>query len=411
VTPELRQLARRRWDVVVVGAGLAGLAAARELGDAAVCVLERAAQPGGRVRTRRRAGIDYELGAVLAYPDALAPGAPPARLDPAPMAIHLGGRLGTGHGAAACLAALGIPDAPQTCAAWASGDAHVSRDVSRVLDACFHVIHPAAASVSLPERRVDALREFPVARREGGNATLVAHLAGGLDPAVVTGADVTAIDDGRDGVRIGVRAAGGAVELRARAAICAVPAPDARRLLRAVDGPARVLVDAVAFAPGSVVVVAVDDAPRAAWSYLVTPDRASSAVIQHHVPERGARVLHTYYVGAAARRLAALPVETAVAETVATLRAVGATRADASALLLAEVQHWPMVGPVIDQVAYGRRAPDDRQASPHVVLAGDWTFGRARTDLPYGMGAAILSGRAAGRRVRRLLAPPVSCRA
>jgi predicted NAD/FAD-dependent oxidoreductase len=418
VTPELRQLARRRWDVVVVGAGLAGLAAAHELSGAGVCVLERTADPGGRVRTRHRSGIDYELGAVLAYPAALAPPAPPpppARVDPAPMAIQLGGRLGRGHCAAACLVALGFSDAPRACLAWASGAADVARDVRRVLDACFHVIHPAAASVSLPERRVDALRPFPVARREGGNATLVARLAAPLGEALVAGVEVTAIDDGRDEVRVGVRGRRDAVELRARVVICAVPAPVTRTLLRTVEGPARALLDAVAFAPGTVVVVAVDDAPDDAWSYLVTPDHASSAVIQHHVPERGARVLHTYYVGDAARRLAALPVETAVTETLATLQAVGATHADAGGLLLADVRHWPMVGPVIGEAAYGRRHPDDRQPSPHVVLAGDWTFGCSRTDLPYGMGAAILSGRAAGRRVRRLLedaaATPVSRRA
>jgi predicted NAD/FAD-dependent oxidoreductase len=404
--------------VVVVGGGFAGLAAAGELVGWAVCVLEREAEPGGRVRTRRRAGIDYELGAVLAYPAALAPAAPappPARLEDAPMAIHLGGRLGLGPDAAACLAALGIPDARRTCAAWASGSERVSPTVRRVLDACFQVIHPAEADASLPERRVDALQYLPVARREGGNASLVSSLAAQLGPALAVGVEVTAVDDGADEVRVGVRSGGEAAELRARAVVCAVPAPVARGLLHGVSGPAGALLDAVAFAPGTVVVVAVDDAPRDDWSCLVTPDHAASAVIQHRVPGRGARVLHAYYVGDAARRLATEPAGAAVAETLGMLHDVGATRVRRSALLLADVRHWPMVGPVIGEAAYGRRDPGDRRPSPHVVLAGDWTFGRARTDLPYGMGAAILSGRAAGRRVRHLLedgaAAPVERRA
>ncbi len=417
-TTSLRQLARRRWDVIVVGGGLAGLAAAHELAGAAVCVLERETHPGGRVRTQRQAGIHYELGAVFAYPAALAPAAPappPARLEDAPMGIHHGGRLARGQGAAACLAALGIPDARRMCAAWASGTGLVSPTVRRVLDACFQVIHPAPADASLPERRVDALQHFPVARRAGGNATLVASLAAPLRRTLVTGVEVTAVTDSPDEVRVDVRRDGEAAELRAHAVVCAVPAPVARSLLRTVSAPAGALLDAVAFAPGTVVVVAVDDAPRDDWSYLVTPDHAASAVIQHHVPDRGARVLHAYYVGDAARRLAAEPAAVAVAETLHMLRDVGATRAGRRALLLADVRHWPMVGPVIGEAAYGRRDPADREPSPRVVLAGDWTFGRARIDLPYGMGAAILSGRAAGRRVRHLLehgaAAPVTRRA
>ena len=64
-----------RADVVVVGAGLAGLAAARRLVDAGVdvLVLEAAAEPGGRVRTDRRDGFLLDHGFQLfnpSYPEA-----------------------------------------------------------------------------------------------------------------------------------------------------------------------------------------------------------------------------------------------------------------------------------------------------------------------------------------------------
>lgn len=379
---------RERWDVVVVGAGLAGLAAARELAGFDVCVLERDAEPGGRVRTRRRDGVDYELGAVLAYPTALAPAdppPPPAMLDPAPMAVHLGGRIACGEHVAACLQALGVDDAAAACTTWANGGS-VGTDVRRTLDSAFHLLHPAAADVSLPERRGDALRRYPVERRAGGNGLLVERLA---PAALVTGAAVSAVEDDVSGVRVAMH---GLPPVRARAAICAVPAPDARDL--GIATPVR-------FAGGAVVVVAVDDAAADAWSYLLTPDHACSAVIQHRVPEHGLRVLHAYFVADAARRLAGTPDDTAVTETLAMLRAVGATRCRAPRF--ADVRHWPLVGPVIDEAGYGRRDPGALHPSPHVVLAGDWTFGQRRTDLPYGMAAAILSGRVAGRRVRRLL--------
>lgn len=53
------------YDVIVVGAGIAGLAAARALADDgwAVLVVEASSQVGGRVRTDRGLGVAFDLGA------------------------------------------------------------------------------------------------------------------------------------------------------------------------------------------------------------------------------------------------------------------------------------------------------------------------------------------------------------
>lgn len=64
-------MTKRRIDVLIVGAGAAGLAAARELslGGASVVVLEARARAGGRVFTRRARGwpIPIELGAEFVH--------------------------------------------------------------------------------------------------------------------------------------------------------------------------------------------------------------------------------------------------------------------------------------------------------------------------------------------------------
>jgi monoamine oxidase len=61
--------ARADADVVVIGAGFAGLVAARELGRAGldVLVLEARGRVGGRTWTDRRLGHDLELGGTWVH--------------------------------------------------------------------------------------------------------------------------------------------------------------------------------------------------------------------------------------------------------------------------------------------------------------------------------------------------------
>lgn len=57
------------WDVIVLGAGIAGLACARMLAEAGrhVLVLEASNRVGGRIRTERQDGVPVELGAEFVH--------------------------------------------------------------------------------------------------------------------------------------------------------------------------------------------------------------------------------------------------------------------------------------------------------------------------------------------------------
>jgi oxygen-dependent protoporphyrinogen oxidase len=81
-------------DVIVIGGGMAGIAAAHALSGFDVQVLERDTRPGGRVKTVAARGGTVDLGACLAFSTRLLPeGAPPpgARLrERGPLGIQLG---------------------------------------------------------------------------------------------------------------------------------------------------------------------------------------------------------------------------------------------------------------------------------------------------------------------------------
>ena len=146
------------FEVIVVGAGLAGLAAADELGRRRVLVLEAGARAGGKVETIRRDDGVHERGALFAFDPAWVPfpvAAGELEREDRPIGLWLDGRLIRGDTVAACLGATGAdileslsvrcyldspsPQAPMIGAA-----------LSRALNAFFRVIHPATSPSTCP---------------------------------------------------------------------------------------------------------------------------------------------------------------------------------------------------------------------------------------------------------------------
>ncbi len=239
-----------RCDVAVVGAGAAGLAAARVLSQSGVSaiVLEARDRIGGRVLTREDAGL--------------------------PVPVDLGGEFI--HGASdvtfALLRAAGTVaiDTGETSFAYEDGELRDREDAFDVVARVLQRARSLRADVSIEQ----FLRELPDApgverqrrftrmfvegfdaadpsrastlaiadewsgdgevgqtsqqfRPLGGYARLMRALAGALDPArasVRLATPVHAVRYGEDSVRIGARAAsGGALDVEARAAIVTLP--------------------------------------------------------------------------------------------------------------------------------------------------------------------------------------------
>jgi glycine/D-amino acid oxidase-like deaminating enzyme len=395
------------YDVIVVGAGLAGLSAANALGDKDVLVLEREAHPGGRVLSASANGVAYDLGAVFAFDPARSPvpiEMPAPRQESERIGLHQDGSTHWGSSVQACVEQLGLErDERAALAAFATGQidaAALPARLARALGAFFRVIHPGSLPDALPERQRDALIRFPVAHHASGNGRLVEALAHALGSRLRSGTEVQSIEEKNGLVELRARQGSRTELLSARAVVCATPGPIAARLITSLTNDrCRVFLEGLRWGGGTVVVIGLDAADLPDFSYLVTPDRTFNTILRHRGVRGQPDILFAYYVGTP-------PPCPSLDETLAELRTLRIGAFPAEKVVFHEVRRWEAVGPIISPESYGRFDAWETRACERVFLAGDYTFVEQGQVLPFGMDQALASGTAAAARVQRYLDVP-----
>ncbi|HET9625857.1 MAG TPA: FAD-dependent oxidoreductase [Kofleriaceae bacterium] len=393
-------------DVVIIGGGVSGLCAAHDLRDRRILVLEKEPRPGGRVLTRQHGDVAYDLGALFAYPERqLRVPAPPSQPVAArgPIGLWHAGRLHLGANVVECIRGTDLPphDVDALLELRQTGDtAKLSPAALALADAFFHVTYPGALEEYIPERRRDALKTLAPHFHDRGNGALVRSLCAELGDRLVVGAGVRAVDDRGDHVHVAYEVAGEPRAVQARAALVSTPATLTRALLTRMTPEARYFLDSVAYRSGLVVVLFCPRHAVSAFSYLVTVGAQLNTVIRQDKGE--VCVLTCYYVGAAARELAGAPHARIVEQTVRDVIALGIATLAPDDVTFADVQFWPIIGPIISERMRAYHRPCALRPSERVVLAGEYT---QATSLPYGMMPAMASGHRAAAEVRALLEP------
>jgi predicted NAD/FAD-dependent oxidoreductase len=378
------------YDVMIAGAGLAGLNAAYQLRDLRVLLCERDTRPGGRVLTRERDGLVYDLGASFACD----PRAVPFPLDRSErieeshrIALYASGALHFGESVAACLDTL--PPGPERR--------------ERALDAFFQVIHPGERAGYLPQRQGDARLRFSTAHTTSGNGAVVAGFVRRLGTGTLRlSTEVTDVEDEDGFARVALKTGDRREEVRARAVILATPAPAARVVLRGAREPCRSFLASVRYGEGIVVAVGLADAALPDFAYLVAPDLAVSTVVKHrgHDPRR--QVLLVYYAAAKSERVRGGTDTEIAQQTLSSLFELPLGLSERN-VLFSDVHRWPLVGPIISGETYGSWDDLMMRPSMRVFLAGDYVSVDGDDPLPYGMAPALSSGDRAAGAVRTFL--------
>ncbi len=198
------------YDVVIVGAGLSGLMAAYELRDWDILVLEKEGRSGGRILTRSRGGVSYDLGAVFAIDHRILPfefKTSDLIYEDERIGLFMDGRVHYGAGVMECLCCMGIDaqdrEAIRKFRVDQERDARLLPEpIYKILNAFFQVIHPGEMEEYLPHRRLDALLKHVVTHYEGGNGEFIGQFEERLGQRVRLTAEVLSVAEERGRVRV-----------------------------------------------------------------------------------------------------------------------------------------------------------------------------------------------------------------
>lgn len=449
----------REHDVVVIGAGLAGLSAAWQLRGRDVVVLEAENRVGGRLYSLPRPPYWLNLGAgvfsaspspvralidelglqtveipgsttAVGYAEKVVASGPletyPLRLPIAPRGrvslMRAGAKIRVAVARYHRLARARPGEEPTEAVARVAafeGD----RSFSEFLGP----LHPDAESLlrATAANRIGAELETISANGalgsfayqwsgkqsllnhnlRGGSALLPEAMARELGAAVVTGAEVTAVSAQPDHVAVTYRVGANPMTVRARAAVIATPADVTRQLVAELPAHVDAALASISYGPAVLAAMGTDEdhpMPYDDIYAMITPRERSTVFINaaNSTRARGGREpggsVLLYRGGEAARELAARDDSAIEAEFATTLtRLFPAARGHVREVV---VQRWPRVVPFARPGRHLVQADLEADLG-RIALAGDYLGSWGN------MEAAVSSGIDAAARVRSALAP------
>ena len=395
----------KQFDVIVVGAGLAGLSAAYELSlrRKRVLVLEAGEHPGGKILTFCREGVFYECGSLFAFDEESLPFPTNAgRLLPEnhPIGVFCNGQVLAGESVSECLQALDVGARERLCLKQFLGSESpqaemIGEDTSAALNAFFQVIHPGELSAYAPARRWDSLIRHNIAHFERGNAALIEALIDKSAADIRTGCRVSALFPDHEGVTVHWRKNACNKSARADWAVLAVPAPEAKALTREMDTASTAFLDKIRYGEGIAVILGLRDTALQPFSYIVSPQGPVNTFLFFHSTNRPDTIVLTAYLVAEKARHCWNGSDSQLAELVrAELNRLDIGVVEPEHVAFSDVYRWPAVGAIISNDAYSRFSKACLRPAERIVLAGDYAWWNEQ-QMPYGMQAALASGRRA----------------
>lgn len=403
------------YDTIIIGAGISGLAAACHLKDRNILVLEKEANPGGRIRTHTQHGISYDLGAVFGFSAASLPFPVKSKKlrEPAPLALWYQGRLYFGAGVISCIAGVDSSLRLEARAALLNlldgrrpDYENMTPACRKILNAFFQVIHPGEMQDYVLSRQKDAFCKHDCSHFPGGNQVVIETFLNELAAAschVQLNTTVTEIKREDQCIQVNCLQNGTTVAFYTKTVIVTAPTPIVRKMLHQADAPCHDFLDALRYGSGIVVVLGLKDVAIPEFSYLVTPDLTTNTILRQHTMRPDVKVLIIYYTGEKALKLQGQNDQEILDDAVAALRTIGVNMDKNDSLMFSDLHRWEHLGPIITPEVFGEWNANAAKPMARVFLGGEYTYVDKHNPLPYGMMPACASGTAQAQAVQRFL--------
>lgn len=397
------------WDVVVIGGGAAGVAAAKSLTcNYKTILLEKEERLGGRVHSPIIGNHRCELGATIGYNSSKLPldvVETEFVIETGEMALQINGQLVQGRTPKDCLAKAAVlfdlPDPSalplQSMAAlFNAGNGASALDANdlflrRALQGFFNVMNPGNVFAYDSLLWDQAMHRFHPSHHIGGNIEFIDHLAQDLNIGLNRGVEEITQEDGF------FRICGDDFELSSRSLIIATDAANASGLLRNID---QSMADATAAVDyGSFVTLASEicgKIPDKALSYLVDADMDTAICAQLHTPDPERTHRLTLFSGAFGMRM----LNASDHEIVNAANRVWENFPEpvTGKIIGRQISRWPRAGTIITPQFGSTMAKlkDYSARQGRIAVAGDYV-----SQPFYGIQAAVASGVAAASRIMR----------
>ncbi len=397
------------YDTVVVGAGIAGLDAAFRLNGPKTLLLEKTGRIGGRIYTRTRDGIFYELGALFFHDTT----ALPFRMsntsvvkEPALVGFFKNNKPWLGPTVLASMKQhpeFRKEAAPLTALAQGNIDSFslLSDDAKQVVGAFFNTINPGDLSQYDPRLIPAAFSTFNIDHFSEGVQKVAAEYRKRISGPVLLNARVLSVDDKGDKVAVIYRQNAKQHTVYAKAVVVTTPAPIARNIIKKQNPKAAAFLASVTYGAGLAVVLAVRDSHLPAFRYIATPEQSFGVIYQMHTKYDGVKLLTIYYLDRWVQQHKNLDDRDIVNRTVQELIKMGFVKKQD--ILFSDTKWWVHLGTIVNQRGYAHFSSDSVRPSRRVFLAGDYTVFSPNNPLAYGVDAAIESGKAVAEKVRHIL--------
>jgi protoporphyrinogen oxidase len=388
------------YDVIIVGAGLAGLRAAYELKDLNIQILEKEKNAGGRILTRYQHGVAYDLGAIFGFDKSHLPFQENTLnlIEESPkIGVFWKGKIYYGSSVVECIQEINLEDDESNqikkfLVNRAQDVSLLSGSIYNLLNAFFQLIHPGEMRDYMPQRRLDAFQKFNCSHFDSGNGGFIDLFTSRLTPRLHFGTEVSSIEDDGDFVLVFIRDKK-IIQMCSKAVICTTPAPISACIIKKMSHPCRTFLNSAQYEKGITVAIGFEKGRFPDFSYIVTPDLQTNTVLKQHTKDDRIQVLYFYYMGQKSAVLKNMTTNQIIYQAIDILRQIGFGNDLEKQVIFSDVYWWPMLSPLITEQSYAKFDPQIIRPSKRVFLAGDYVSVSPQHVMPYGMSAAAISGK------------------